>query len=166
MEDIATTYQILHRAGKVKCVDLSRYHHYRYRPDSLSHMLSEQNIVDYWLAYKEMYDYCVNYVDHEAMIWILKRCAIAIVRAKARRNDLLSYNSTEWDHMRKFARTKYPFPVLSHFPLTIMGGVILAKSGSQFSFRIANVLYHIMKKWKGILESGKATLSAGIHKYG
>lgn len=57
-EDRAIQYRLLHNALKVKCSSTPGYH-YTIRDDSITRTHNIKNIIDYHLAVKEQYDYCI-----------------------------------------------------------------------------------------------------------
>lgn len=140
MEDMATTFKLLHHAERVICIDYNGYH-YRNRKDSISNTRDLTNIVDYWKACKERYEYCINiiiYEDETTHINLLKSCAYAISRSWGWRWSMDTSDSMAWNEMSNFARTKFPLYVRRKFPIRIQGGLFLARYNKPWAFWCAH----------------------------
>lgn len=137
MEDIATAYKLLFLSENVIFADL-RGHHYRQREGSITHTITTKNLLDYWLANKERFDYCKGLLSNEMQAILLKYCACAICRAWARRIENPISDSAEWNEMSVFARTMFPYDVKKYFPLRLRLGIIVAKHNNIVAFWLAN----------------------------
>ena len=151
MEDIATTHKLLYHSQKTICAHISGYHH-RYRENSLSQTHDLKNIIDYWLAVKEQYDFCNNAISScmknisagemkKVHINLLKYWAIAIARAWGWRLTTSMPNVPEWKTMSCEVRTMFPYHVRRHFSLRIRGGLFLARFNHPIPIWIAYKLH-------------------------
>lgn len=161
IEDIATTYKLLHKSEIVVSRNISGYHHI-YRKDSIIQTHDLKNIFDYYLAVKEQYDYCISVFSlyfsdpqcnltyeqkEELRINLLKYRAYAIARAWGWRNDNEYSDSPQWEILANEARTLFPYNVRKHFPIRIRGGVFLARFNHPLSFWLAHII-HIQTRKK------------------
>lgn len=146
MEDLSTSYKLLHQASKIRCAPLFGYYHYRYRENSLSHNRTEQNVIDYWLAFKEMYDYCAGIVDEKTRNCILIRCAEAAARATAWHNELDIMMPEKWAEMAAFSREYITLKIRRQLSIHVRCGVLLSMMNISFSYWFANKLYGFRKR--------------------
>ena len=156
MEDIATTYRLIHQAKKVACADCRDGYHYRYREDSLAHTHNMKNILDYCRAVDEQYDYCMKVFTEsqselsegqieKIRINLLKFRGYAIARAWGWRNEIYQSDSAAWARLSHEASVMFPYRVRKHFPLRIRGGLFLARFNHPLSFWIANKIHIITR---------------------
>lgn len=135
-EDTATTYKLLYEAVKVICADIQG-HHYRKRIDSITHTHDLNNLIDYYIAVKQEYEYCKGLLDYDTQIGLLKTYATAISRAWGWKYINENVYSVEWDNMSKDAKRLFPRSVRKEFPLRLRGGLFLARFNHPLSFWIA-----------------------------
>lgn len=154
IEDIATTYKLLHQAQNVICMDIRGYHHIL-RKDSLCQTHNMKNIIDYWLAVNEQYDYCkdafanshLSEEERETLnIKLLQFLAYAIARAWAWRNINNPSDAPEWEIMSRMAKTLFPYNIRKHFPKNIRGGLFLARFNVPLSFWLAHIIHVMTRK--------------------
>lgn len=136
-EDTATTYKLFYLSHKVKCICKSGYN-YRYRKESISHVINLKNLIDFWLAHEERFFYCNNLVSEEAKLILLKYCAFAITRAWQYKNFNTKEIPFEYSSMSSFAKNYFPTLVWKQLPLGLRFGVILAHFNNPLSFWVAN----------------------------
>ena len=77
-EDIATTHKLVQNckvAGVPGC-----FYHYLQRGDSISQRHDAQNLIDYWLSYRQRYEDLKGHISKDAEAQLLKECASAIAR--------------------------------------------------------------------------------------
>lgn len=148
IEDISTTYMLVHQSERVVCADIRGYHHIL-RKTSLCQVHNLKNIFDYCLAVKEQNDYCMKVLKNSAdlltiqqmkeiRINLLQFHAYAIARAWGWRYANPRVYSDEWERMSYEARTIFPFYIRRHFPLRIRCGLFLARFNHPCSFWIAH----------------------------
>lgn len=155
MEDIATTYKLLHLSERVVCSDLKGYHHI-FRENSLAQTHNMKNLFDYWQSTEEMFDYCTKVLDASKNVLsvdemdktrnnLLRLRAYAIARAWGWRTVNHPSDSPEWERLCHEARTRFPLSVRKSFPVRIRGGLFLARFDHPLSFWIANKI-HVMTR--------------------
>lgn len=151
-EDAATTYKVLNAASFVRCCKIDGYH-YRRRPGSITSTYDMANIVGYWLAMKERYEFCMpllsNYSIEQRKVLhvnLLRSVAISIARAWGWRSSITSSDSSEWDEMCIFAKTMFPYRIRKNFSIPIRVGLLFARFNHPFSFWIAGRLHALMRK--------------------
>lgn len=156
IEDIATTYKILGQCETVKCADIHGYHHI-FRSGSLCQKHDMKNLLDYYLAVTEQYDYCMDYFaghkevlkNHsmdELRIYLLRFRAYAISRAWAWRYVNPMSDPKVWEKMSYEARTLYPYNVRKNYSLRIRAGLFLARFNYFISYWIAYKLHVCTRK--------------------
>ena len=146
-EETATTYKLLYQSSYVICINECGYH-YRNREGSISSSHSLCNLIDFWTANVERYDYCKNLVDEDANNRLLQSCAYAIARAWAWKD----FNTKEiypvFYKMSTFTKECLPYSVLRRNPIHIRIGCLLGRYPNKFSFWLAYRLLVIMKTLK------------------
>lgn len=145
IEDIATVYKIIYASKTVKFVIIKGYH-YRNRQNSITHIHDIANIMGYWLAAKEQYEYCKDLVDQRTRINLLKICAIAVGRAWAWRKECNHSELQEWENMSVFSKTMFPFSVWRKYSARIIGGLFFARFNNRLSFELAYRLNMLTRK--------------------
>lgn len=161
MEDVATTYKILHQSQLVIFADIQG-HHYRQREGSITHVHNPENLIDLWLAQKDRYDYCMTVFSrptnvhskavlsderfNQIQINLLQNCASAIARAWAWRNANHPSESPEWENMSQFAKNMFPYHIRNHFSMQIRIGLFLARFNRPWSFWLAYQLNQLTRK--------------------
>lgn len=138
-EDTATTYKLFYHSSKVICLSKVGYH-YRSRKGSITHTINIQNLVDFWTAHKERFDYCKNLVDYTSKIQLLRFCAFAITRAWILKNTCSKSIPPEFNEMSLFAKTQFPYNIRKSFSIKLRIGLLLARYNCPLSFIVANKL--------------------------
>ena len=154
IEDVATTYKVMHYSDVVKCSNINGYHHV-YREDSISNIHNTKNLIDCWLAVREQYEYCIDLVDENTQLNLLKHCATAISRAWGWRNSNTCSDSPEWEKMSVFARTMFPRKVRSSLSIRRRGGIFLAQFNNPLSFWIANKMHMLTRQKPNRIVTGR-----------
>ncbi len=78
-EDASTTYLVFDAVTSICSISACEYH-YLQRSGSILHTYNSNNLVGYWLARKEQYDFLWNRVDEAARKDLLRLCALAAAR--------------------------------------------------------------------------------------
>ena len=151
-EDAATTYKVLNAASTVRCCRINGYHYCR-RQGSITNTHDMANIIGYWLAMKERYEFCApllsNYPIEQRKVLLLnllQSVALSIARAWGWRSCISSSDSSEWDEMCSFARSRFPYIIRKHFSIPIRIGLFFARFNHQLSFWLAGKLHMLMRK--------------------
>ena len=150
-EDIATTYLIFAVASHV-CIIAENKYHYLQREGSLSKVRSMENLIGYWLASKERYDFLYNRSAEAIKQILLRDCAIAIARTWGfcYDNDIKKRNTyrSKIIEMHEFTRQHFPLFGDSSFSLPLRIGVFFPHFLNGVSFQYAMIANHIYKLLK------------------
>lgn len=152
-EDMTTTCRLLYSARSVMCVNAKLYHYCK-RLESITRNHDMNNLIDFWIANKERYDYCMPLLqvlpsDQRNTIQddLLESVALAISRAWGWNKANRPLDSPEWEKMSLFVRKMFPFHVKKHYSLRIRVGLFLARYNNTISFWLA---YGINKMTRAI----------------
>lgn len=141
-EDIATTHKLVHNSIVTGCSGF--YYHYTQRDSSISQNHDSQNLIDYWLAYKQRYDETKDIVDDEAKQVLLKQCASAISRTWVW--YLKSDRFPKYiDEMSTFAKENYPAFGVKGWPIYLRICVFLARYNNAISYATAYCLNQLYR---------------------
>ncbi len=156
-EDIAVTYRLFEIAEYVCTVDRIEYH-YCLRDGSITKRRDLKNLIDYYIAQRERFEYLINSVDSTTSRELLRRCAVSIGRTWAGHND---YSRKEWGAYQNIINEMNDFTI-SFIPLfgyrewhwDLRIGTFFPHFNNTVSFRLAWITYNlhrIIKNMDGIV---------------
>lgn len=156
-EEHSTLYRIFSETDAVITISQPLYH-YWVREGSISQTHSIQNLVDFWIAYKERYEFFkgdnrFNF-DNELLKDLLYLCAYAIARtwrwyyavADSDRKKFVIH----MDEMRNFALQHFPRFGEKHWPLHVRLCISLVGYDSELIFAF---LYYLNQFYRRISKS-------------
>ena len=152
-EDIAVTYRLFEVAEYVCAVDRIEYH-YCVRDGSITKKWDLKNLIDYYLAHRERFDYLEKTVDSTVRTELLRQCALAIGKTWA---EYSNYSHKEWsvypnivNEMNDFILTFVPLFGYSEWRWDFRIGTFFPHFNNSFSFWTAGIAYRLHRVIKQI----------------